>query len=349
MKHFAPTTRFALVLLLSCSASFAEVKTATTVAELRASLAAAQPGDTIELAAGTYDVSDGPIQTTRPGSTGAHITISGKEAGATLKWTATSERSCLNIKHSYFVVQNLTIDANGKSKRGILIENASHGKLLNVTVKNSDNEGFKIRKNSQYWLIEDCIATGTGRAGKFGEGFYCGDAKSNWTTGEKPDRTGYITFNRCQAIQTMADGFDCKEGTHHIKIVNCTVDYQNRDVDTKYGNHAVFTRTEGMQVIGLIAKNNGHANASGEVIRASNMTGPDKVVYGGKVEVQGLRVNRWRGGIYWANHASLILYKDFSYTESGGAKQPKSPNVATEKEPASFVQMTWAGEGGALY
>ena len=142
------------------------------VATLRSYLASANPGDIIEVS-GTYSVSDGTIATSRNGSSGNYITIRGTGSGATFHFTASAGNAAFHIKNSYYKLENVTINSNSKSNKGLLIE-ASHGYVTNVTVKNTTAEAFKIRKNSQYWLVSNSTAHSAGQGGKFGEGFYVG-------------------------------------------------------------------------------------------------------------------------------------------------------------------------------
>jgi len=173
---------FTIVPLFAVSTAFAATIAvpAGDVAALRSALASAQPGDIIELS-GTYNVSDGTIATSVSGSNNNYITIRGTGSGATLNYTAGAGNAAFHIKHGYYKMENITINSNSNSNKGLLIE-ASHGYVTNVTVKNTKSEAFKIRKNSQYWLFTNCSAQFAGTSGKFGEGFYVGDADQNWTT-----------------------------------------------------------------------------------------------------------------------------------------------------------------------
>lgn len=338
-----------LLFLFSGFVAHAATYTATSVAQLRSYLSSAAPGDLIQLAEGSYDVSDGGIITSGAGAASGYITVRGLGNGATLRWTAFANRACINIRHSYYKLENLTIDANGNSDRGILIEDADHGKLVNCVVKNCDNEAYKIRKNSQYWLLDRCVAQDTGVAGEFGEGFYCGDATANWSTTPLPDETGFITFHRCVALRTMADGFDCKEGTHHIKVVNCLADFQGRNIDTVYGNHGVSTRANDMQVINFVARNNTNASATGEGVWSGTKVGVDGVEYGRALEMKAVTVANWRRYLYWTGYTNATLYTDYVATNLAGIKNPGSPQTAGAGNPTNFVELTWAGVGGGIY
>lgn len=312
------------------------------VATLRSYLSSASPGDIIEVT-GTYNVSDGTIATTVSGLAGGYITIRGAEGGATFNFTASAGNAAFHIKHNYYKLENITINSNSQSNKGLLIE-ASHGYVTNVTVKNTKGEGFKIRKNSQYWLISSSTAQSTGTGGKFGEGFYVGDADQNWTTSPDPDQSGYITFLNCSAIRTVNDGFDFKEGTHHIKVVGGTVDFQNTVPESSVGNNGIFMRANGVQIINTTVKNNA---STGQAFRTSKTTASDGVSYGSNLELKNVTASNLSGAMIYTNYSSNKLYTDYTMTGVAGGLYASGSKTATTASPSGFVEMTWPGEGGA--
>lgn len=314
------------------------------VATLRSYLASANPGDIIEVS-GTYSVSDGTIATSRNGSSGNYITIRGTGGGATFHFTASAGNAAFHIKNSYYKLENVTINSNAKSNKGLLIE-ASHGYVTNVTVKNTTAEAFKIRKNSQYWLVSNSTAQSAGQGGKFGEGFYVGDADQNWTTLPNPDRSGYITFLNCSAIQTKNDGFDFKEGTHHIKVIGSTVDFQNTVPESTVGNNGIFMRANDVQIINTTVKNNA---ATGQAFRTSKTTASDGVSYGSNLELKNVTASNISGAMIYTNYTSNKLYTDYTMTGVAGGLYASGSKTATSTIPSSFVEMTWSGEGGDTY
>lgn len=328
------------------STALAATKTvpAGDVATLRSYLSSAQPGDIIEVS-GTYSVSDGTIFTSISGTSSNYITIRGTGSGATFNFTASAGNTSFHIKHNYYKVENLTINANSQSNKGMLIE-ASHGYVTNVTIKNTLAEAFKIRKNSQYWLLTNCTAHNTGQSGKFGEGFYVGDADQNWTTAPNADQSGYITFLNCSAIQTKNDGFDFKEGTHHIKVVGGNIDFQNTVPESTVGNNGVFMRANNVQVINTTVKNNA---GTGQAYRTSKVTASDGISYGSNLELKNVTASNTTGAMIYTNYTSNKLYTDYTMTNVAGGLYASGSNTATSTNPSSFVEMTWSGEGGDLY
>ena len=57
-----------------------------------------------------------------------------------------------------------------------------------------------------------------------------------------------------RAIQTKNDGFDFKEGTHHIKVIGGTVDFQNTVPESTVGNNGIFMRANDVQIINTTVK-----------------------------------------------------------------------------------------------
>lgn len=331
---------FALYPIQSVKAATLTVP-AGDVATLRSYLSSASPGDVIEVS-GTYSVSDGTIATSMNGSAGNYITIRGAGSGAIFNFTSSAGNAAFHIKNNYYKLENVTINSNSQSNKGLLIE-ASHGYVTNVTVKNTKAEGFKIRKNSQYWLISDSTAQSTGTGGKFGEGFYVGDADQNWTTSPNADKSGYITFLNCKAIKTVNDGFDFKEGTHHIKVVGSTVDFQNTVPESSVGNNGFYLRANNVQIINTTVKNNA---STGQAFKANKMTASDGISYGSNLELKGVTVSNISGAMIHTSYASNKLYTDYTMTGVSGGLYASGSNTATSSSPSSFTEMTWSGEGG---
>ncbi|MCS7464974.1 discoidin domain-containing protein [Paenibacillus doosanensis] len=337
---------FTLVPLFTVSTAFAATTTvpAGDVAALRSALASAQPGDIIEVS-GTYSISDGTISTSVSGSANNYITLRGTGSGATLNYTASAGNAAFYIKNNYYKMENITINSNSNSNKGLLIE-ASHGYITNVTVKNTKAEGFKIRKNSQYWLLTNCLAQYTGQSGKYGEGYYVGDADQNWTTAPNADQSGYITFLNSNAFQTKNDGFDFKEGTHHIKVIGADIDFNNTVPESTVGNNGLFIRANNVQVINTTIKNNA---GTGQAVRGNKMTASDGNSYGSNLEMKALSGVNLAGALIYTSFTNNKLFTDYSMTSVSGGLYASGSNTATSASPSSFTEMTWSGEGGDVY
>ncbi|UUZ93339.1 hypothetical protein LJK87_00585 [Paenibacillus sp. P25] len=239
----------------------------------------------------------------------------------------------------------MTIDSNSNSNKGSLIE-ASHGYITNVTVKNTLAEGFKIRKNSRYWLIQDSTSAYTGQSGKYGEGFYVGDADQNWKTAPYADQSGYITFLHCSAVQTKNDGFDFKEGSQYIKVIGSTVDFQNTVPESTLGNNGMFMRANHVQVIQTSVKNNA---GTGQAFRANKMTASDGNSYGGDLQLKGVTATSMSGSMIYTSYTSNVLYSDYTMTGVAGGLYASGSRTVASGDPSAFSEMTWNGEGGDVY
>ncbi len=177
-------------------------------------LARARPGDVIKIS-GTHS---GEFVTRVAGTAESPITLQGDET-AVLTSTSKSQ-PVLKIQHDYYRVIHLRTRGGQK---GIYVTGA-HGVLDKIDVADTEEEGFTFKRSgARYWLVTDCVAHHTGLEGKYGEGFYVGDAAENWLS-DLPDTPGYITFYRCRTRDTVNDGWDIKEGAHHVKVVDCTAD-----------------------------------------------------------------------------------------------------------------------------
>jgi hypothetical protein len=320
--------------------------TAGSVSSLQNALNSAVGGDTISLPAGTWNLSSG-LSTVRSGSSGKYITIDGAGSSTILKLTSLSG-SVFKIGHSYIKLRDMFLNANTLGTKGLLIEGASHGYVTNVTVDYSRNEAFKIRKNSQYWEFLNCQAKHPGASGEmYGEGFYVSDADQNWTV--NPDNTGYITFAKCVVYKATNDGFDLKEGSHHIKIVGCRVDYANMETATTRGANGIYCRANYCDVINSQLENNLNCNDGGWLVLANDTTASNGVTYGNNVDIKNSRaVNTICQGD--GNRSNVLIrndvvtarvYSDCSTAYTG--TNPSRPAAST------FVEMTWSGEGGGVY
>jgi len=233
----------AVSLFLFGGSEFAFAKAPQNKTDLQALLNDAQPGDVIEFS-GTHT---GSIETKRHGSFSQPITIRGVGGNAVIEGSGSGRG--LEIFHDHYRLEDFTIKG---FQKGLWVDNADHGIVRNVTVRDIRNEAFKFRNFSNYWLVDSCSAINTGvQVLTFGEGFYVGDASSNWERYDQPDTSGYITFLDCYTSETANDGYDVKEGSHHVKYVNCIADFSQRDPFGKssVGDNGFYARASNIQFI----------------------------------------------------------------------------------------------------
>ena len=320
---------------------------AGNAAAFQTALNNAAPGDTIKLAGGDYL---GSFYTKAHGTAAAPIWIIGTN-NAILRDAPNDP--CLNIFHNYYRIEDLTLQ-NGR--RAIYAERANHGIVRNCVGKNSYKGTFKLQQDSQYWLFENCRAEGPQSLGP-GEGFYVGKAKSDWETAGStliPDNSGYVTFLNCTAFNCIDDGFDLKESAHHIKIINCIVDFNN---DAAVGDHAktgVFSRANKLQVINFLVKNNTKNSSPSEEAYGmyANTLTVNSVTYGTEMELFKFSADNIYEPMFFfeATAANAVkVYNNYSMTNVPQGMYKSGSVQPTPADPATFKEMTWVGEGGESY
>ncbi len=322
---------------LSLGATF-PVATST---QFTSALAAVQPGDEI-VVSGT--IAGGKFVTSRAGTASAPITIRGD---GTARISASPY--ALEILHDYYRLDNLILQ---NSSKGLVITGASHGAVNNVHVMDIKQEGIKLRDSSQFWVFTYCSVRRAGTSGDFGEGFYVGQAASNWS-GSTPDECAFVTFFNCYATDTVNDGWDIKEGSHHIKVVNCTADYSGAvepRAGSSHGNAGFYNRADNVQYIKcrVNALDNGTWG-----FRYSNDT-VDGVDYGstGNQIKQSAVTGGSVGFVFAEAGTNGIVYSDYTEASSGDFYATNNGTVSapvTIASPSSFAERTWSGEGGGLY
>lgn len=186
----------------------------STAAALSAALAEANPGDTIELAAGTYS---GTFVATRSGTATQPITLRGP-ATAVLQNNATSgKRYGLYLNGAnYWVLDGFTVS---HSQKGIVTDRANFNLLKQLTVHTTEDEGVHFRQFSCDNTLQDSNIYNIGLVQpQYGEGVYLGSAKSNWATytgsANTPDASHRNkVLNNTIGPDVAAEGIDVKEGT----------------------------------------------------------------------------------------------------------------------------------------
>lgn len=154
----------------------------TNASQFTSALSNAQPGDTILLSGA---IAGGRFTTTRSGAPGAPITIRGDGTAR-----VSGSPYALEILRDYYRLENFILE---NSNKGLVIDNAEHGAVDHVHAMDIQQEAFKLRNQSRYWEFTYCSARGAGKSGDFGEGFYVGQASSNWIN-NTPDQCAFITF-----------------------------------------------------------------------------------------------------------------------------------------------------------
>jgi len=309
----------------------------SNASQFTSALANVQPGDTI-LLSGT--IVGGRFTTTRSGEPGNYITIRG-DGTARLSGSPYA----LEILHDYYKLENFILENSGK---GLVIDNAEHGTVDHVHAMDIQQEAFKLRNQSRYWEFTFCSARRTGLSGDFGEGFYVGQASSNWIN-NTPDQCAFVTFFNCYTLDTVNDGWDIKEGSHDVKVVNCTADFSGGvepASDAAHGSAGYYCRADNVQFIksSVIGLNNGdwgyrysNTTVGGVDYGSAGNQIKQSAVFGGNV-----------GFIFAEAGTNGVIFDDFTNTSSGGFYATGSATV-TIAAASGFSERTWSGEGGGVW
>jgi hypothetical protein len=311
----------------------------------QAELERAQPGSVIHVSGSHM----GKFVTQVKGTAEAPITIEGD--GTAVLVGASPNDPVLNIRHSYYRVKN--IDVRG-GEVGIEVTHAAHGELDDVRVSGTQEAGFEFRRTgTEFWLVKNCSAQHTGREGKYGEGYYVGDAKGNWLS-DKPDTPNHITFLNCYTFDTVNDGWDFKEGSHHIKVVNCTADMKTSAPLPKsslpYDHTGAYCRTEYVQYINFKVENLSEG-ADLDALGLYLEKGRDGVFYGHHIELKNVQAeNIPKGDFVYIQEETMDVkvYDDCGWTNVW-TRNRKGSSKGVTVPAAEFVEMQWDGEGGGEY
>lgn len=297
-------------------------------ADIKAAITAATAGDIIYFTG---------VHTNRPvtavhGTASAPIIVRG--INATIQGSGYSGFG-VDVKHNYYWFDDFTIT---QTQKAFVATTASYGRVTNVDAVQIGQEAFKFRNVSQYWDVVRCSVDQAGMiAQDYGEGFYVGQASENWVTSTTPDGSSYITFDQCQTYRLSNDGFDIKEGAHHVKIKNCVIDYISGGpaFDHARGDAGIFLRGDDIQVINCTVKN--HVNG-GPGYEVGDRLAANNIRYGKNIEfkaVTGLNIT----GVmtkFSSGSANIKIYDDYVTTNTGSIT-----GNYTSAAAGTFTEMTW--------
>ncbi|WP_372665859.1 right-handed parallel beta-helix repeat-containing protein [Amycolatopsis kentuckyensis] len=234
--------------------------TVSTAAQLTSALSAAKAGDTIVLADGDYS---GVFVASKPGTASAPITLTGS-AKAVLHDPLFNpgDTDCPSGQTgyglwlqgaSYWNLKGFTVQ---DSKKGIVLDGASHVTIDSVTVHDIGYEGVHFRKSSAYGVIKNSTVSDTGKEQPgYGEGVYLGSANSNWECygtggGTGPDASNYVqVLDNKIGPGVAAEGIDIKEGTHDGVISGNTLDGTG-EKNQNSGDSTIDVKGDGYRITG---------------------------------------------------------------------------------------------------
>ncbi|MGH9644155.1 MAG: hypothetical protein ACRD3Q_17255, partial [Terriglobales bacterium] len=179
----------------------------TNAQDLTAALSAAQAGQTIEMADGTYA---GNFTLDKPGTGGNPITLKGSKNAII---SGSSGYTILMNGANYWQLIGFSVTGGDK---GVMIDKTHNSILSDLSVGKTGQEGVHFLNFSSNNILQHSLIHDTGLTKpQFGEGLYFGTAKSNWgkKSGGQPDKS-----NGNQAINntfkaTTAENIDVKEET----------------------------------------------------------------------------------------------------------------------------------------
>lgn len=197
----------------------------STSSQLKSALASVKPGDTIQLAAGTYT---GPFESSQTGSSSGYINLQGPTSGSPAILTCGTLDSGYGLHLEgvdYWRVKYLTVS---KCMKGIVLDDSNSVLIHKVLVEQIGQEGIHLRVFSsnnriQYSTLRSIGMTSPG----IGEAIYIGSSVDNWGsyTGGKPDQSDYnlVQFNTIGPY-VGAEAIDIKEGTTGTQVLSNTID-----------------------------------------------------------------------------------------------------------------------------
>ena len=182
----------------------------TTADELTAALAAARPGASIALAAGTYA---GRFVATRPGTPKKPIYLCGNRTAVLDAGSVTGQYGLHLNGASWWRVKGFTVR---DAQKGVMLDGVTGVGLQDLLVDQIGDEAVHLRRNSTRNVVRGLTIGVTGlRKPKFGEGVYIGTAESNWCEISKCAQDNsdgnFVLDNTFTA--TTAEAVDIKEGT----------------------------------------------------------------------------------------------------------------------------------------
>ena len=255
----------------------------TDTSELERALAAARPGDTIRMAAGTYE----PVVISRSGTASAPITLTGPK-GAVI--TGSGKGYTVHLDGaSHWQLVGFAVSGGGK---GIMTDGSKGLLLDSLTVSDTGDEAVHFRGGSSDNTIQRSTIRNTGlNQPEFGEGVYVGSAKSNWKkySGGQPDLSmnNRVVGNTFQRI--TAENVDVKEETGGTLIAGNRFDGSAISGEN-FADSVVDVKGYDSTVTGNVTT--GNAPALKNIIETHVITEPETSGCGNRIEnnrVEGFR------------------------------------------------------------
>ncbi|MDT0342860.1 discoidin domain-containing protein [Streptomyces litchfieldiae] len=293
----------------------------STAAGLQDAIDEAEPGDTIEMADGTYD----NIVIANSGTAAEPITLTGSP-DAIVDGGDNGSGYGVDLRADHWRLTGFTVR---DAKKGVMATGASGNVLDGIEVYDIGEEGIHFRQESSDNVVRDSFVHDTGQVTEdYGEAIYLGSAQNHWDGGPDTSDRNRVLNNRLGPNVT-AEHVDIKEGSTGGEVSGNTFDGTGQ-TGANSGESWVSAKGNGY----LIAGNQG---------TAAYMSG-----YKTRVRVEG-----WGcGNVFRANTGSVAPYQadgwGFDVVNDGCAE----PNVVCDDNEvtgatlgASTVVPTDCGDG----
>jgi hypothetical protein len=243
----------------------------------------------------------------------------------------------------YLKFENLIIE---QFNRGLVLEEAEHVKVKQVTCRHTRAAGHSCQDASRYVYYDACVAHDTGSDLNQGDGFRCGTTPSGWPLGETTrELTTQIRYDNCGAYRTLGDGFDINSGADLVVLKGCSVDHTQ-------GNTPALNQVAGTSGFHSKADRIQFINCSVIGAPVAGYTCFDVlwagVTYGRGQQVKGgSSTGHSRGGVV-SQSDDMRVYSDFTATaprvfEVEGGWSGAGSNVS----PSGFVEHAWTSPASA--
>jgi hypothetical protein len=170
--------------IVAAPVAAAPIAAVTDAVSLQAAVAAARPGDTIQLAAQSYTAD---LELAASGSAAAPITLRGAPGGGSRL------AGTIRVEGSFWTIEGLEVDAGGASRDAIRLDTAVHDiAIRRVHLHNGRGYGVRVGNDVARVTIEDCII----------EDFDAGEKDAH---GVGIMTASDVTIRRCDIFATSGD------------------------------------------------------------------------------------------------------------------------------------------------
>lgn len=196
---------------------------------IRNAMASAQPGDEIIVASGTYTMTnkiDGAfgrnsyLYASTNGTQNNPITLRGADPAnpPIIRGIDYLDGYLMSVDGDFWIFRDMEFRTGSK---GIMLDNANHVQIMDVTVHDVGDEAIHFRDGSSNNLVDGCTIFNTGnRVAGFGEGIYVGSDRGQHDQ-YNPSCDNNTIQNSVIGPNIAAEGADIKEGTENTIIRNC--------------------------------------------------------------------------------------------------------------------------------